>query len=133
MRVSSAVKCRPRAAGTPSVFSSAASTLPVRTRRGRSLADRFSSPVVNAPTRENERFHSVNSKYSGGEIQNWSKPRDGKRLVMNISRSGWGYPSGRRITPLTTEKIAVLAPIPSASVRMVTSANPGVRSRFRTA
>ena len=31
---------------------------------------------------------------------------------MNISRSGWGYPSGRRITPLTTEKIAVLAPMP---------------------
>ena len=50
VRVSAAVKCRPRAAGTPSVFSSAASTLPVRTRRGRSLADRFSSPVVNAPT-----------------------------------------------------------------------------------
>ena len=70
VRVSSAVKCRPRAAGTPSVFSSAASTLPVRTRLGRSLADRFSSPVVNAPTRENDRFHSVNSKYSGGETQN---------------------------------------------------------------
>ena len=89
--------------------------------------------MVNAPTRENERFHSANSKYSGGETQNWSNPSDGKRLVMNISRSGSGYPSGRRITPLTTEKMAVFAPMPSASVRIVTRANPGVRRRFRTA
>ena len=34
-------------------------------------------------------------------------------------------PSGRRITPLTIEKIAVLAPMPSASVRIVTTVKAG--------
>src|SRR5262245_16037102 len=37
------------------------------------------------------------------------------------------------MTAFTTEKIAVLAPIPSASVRIVTIAKPGDRSRFRAA
>ena len=37
------------------------------------------------------------------------------------------------MTALTTEKIAVFAPMPSASVRIVTSANPGVRARFLAA
>ena len=37
------------------------------------------------------------------------------------------------MTAFTTEKIAVFAPIPSASVTIVTIANPGVRIRFRTA
>ncbi len=41
---------------------------------------------------------------------------------MKISRSGGGYGSGFRMTPLTTLKIAVLAPMPSASVRTVTAA-----------
>ena len=41
---------------------------------------------------------------------------------MKTRRSGAGYGNGFRMTPLTTLKIAVLAPIPSASVRMVTAA-----------
>jgi hypothetical protein len=41
---------------------------------------------------------------------------------MNISRSGLGYGSGFSMTPLTTLKMAVLAPMPSARVRMVTAA-----------
>src|SRR5262245_32892158 len=35
--------------------------------------------------------------------------------------------------PLTTEKIAVFAPIPNARVTIVTTANPGDRRRLRTA
>ena len=39
---------------------------------------------------------------------------------MNTSREAFGYGSGFRTTPLTTLKIAVFAPIPSASVKTVT-------------
>jgi hypothetical protein len=34
------------------------------------------------------------------------------------------------MTPLTIEKMAVLAPMPSASVRTVTAANAGARSKL---
>ena len=40
--------------------------------------------------------------------------------------------SGRRSTPLTTLKMAVLAPIPSAIVMMTVSAKPELRRRLRT-
>ena len=40
------------------------------------------------------------------------------KLTGDVNKlSGSGYGSGRRITALTTEKMAVLAPMPSASVR----------------
>ena len=42
--------------------------------------------------------------------------------MMKIRREGSGYGSGFRMTPLTTLKIAVFAPIPSASVSTVTRA-----------
>ena len=59
---------------------------------------------------------------SGDDTQNWSNPRLGNWLVMKISRSGSGNGSGFRITPLTTLKIAVFAPMPSARVSIVTIA-----------
>ena len=37
-----------------------------------------------------------------------------------------GRRSGRSSTPLTTLKMALLAPMPSASVRMATTVKPGV-------
>ena len=39
---------------------------------------------------------------------------------------GRGKASGRRSTPLTTLKMAVFAPMPSASVRMAIAVNPGL-------
>ncbi len=45
--------------------------------------------------------------------------------VMLTSRSGSGYGSGRSRIPLTRLKIAVLAPMPSASVRTATAEKPG--------
>src|SRR5665647_3374278 len=50
-----------------------------------------------------------------------------------ISRSGWGKGSGRRSSALTALKIAVLAPIPIASVRMATAVNAGARRKVRRA
>ena len=49
------------------------------------------------------------------------------------SRSGCGYESGCSSTVLTTEKIAVFAPMPSASATIAVSANAGLRHRMRTA
>ncbi len=48
------------------------------------------------------------------------------------SRSGSGYGSGLKSTASMTLKIAVLAPIPSASVSTVTSVNAGRCSIDRT-
>ncbi len=41
------------------------------------------------------------------------------------------YGSGRSSTPLTTEKMAVFAPMPRAMVAITTSANPRLRRRLR--
>src|SRR5215467_10438004 len=49
------------------------------------------------------------------------------------SCSGCGYDSGFKTTPSTTPKIAVVAPIPSARVRTVTSVNAGDLRSWRSA
>jgi hypothetical protein len=48
-----------------------------------------------------------------------------------MRRSDSGYGNGSIRMPLITLKIAVVAPMPSASVRMVVSVKPGVRSSRR--
>ena len=53
-------------------------------------------------------------------------------LVTTTMRSGASKGIGRRTTALTTLKIAVVAPMPSASVRMAVAANPGCRVNVRT-
>ena len=116
---------RPAAGCTPRARSRSSFTDADRTRSGRSAAVRLTSPVVNAPTAENDRLSSRNSRYSGGDTQNCSNPKAGNRVVRYISCPGFGYPSGRRITPLTMEKMAVFAPMPRASVRIVTTVNAG--------
>ena len=52
-------------------------------------------------------------------------------LICRI-RSGCGYGIGSSNTALTTLKIAMLAPMPRASVTSAAAVNPGVRSRART-
>src|ERR1700687_1638904 len=48
-------------------------------------------------------------------------------------RSGSGKGNGRRSTPYTTVKIAVLAPMPRASVKTATAVNPGIFASIRKA
>src|ERR1700691_2914595 len=52
---------------------------------------------------------------------------------MRTSLSGCRYPRGRKSTPLTTLKIAVVAPIPSARQRTAASVKPGFFTSMRTA
>ena len=131
MLVSPSPNSRPWAACTPRARKRCSSTPAERTRSGRSPAVRLTSPVVYAPTAANDWLISRNSMYSGGETQNSVKPSPGNWVVRYISCSGAGYPSGRRITLLTMEKIAVLAPMPSASVSTATAVNPGARRSSR--
>src|SRR6185436_877420 len=55
----------------------------------------------------------------------------GARCQTPTSESGSVNGRGLSSTPLTTLKMAVLAPMPSARVRMATTVNPGVRRRRR--
>ena len=50
-------------------------------------------------------------------------------LVTTTMRSGASNGSGRSTTALTTLKMAVVAPMPSASVRIAVAAKPGCRIR----
>ena len=68
--VSPFANSRPCAGGTCSARIRSSVTAAERTRRGRSAAIRFTSPVVKAPTSANDWFSSRNSKNSGGDTQN---------------------------------------------------------------
>lgn len=118
---------RPSPACTPRALSRCASTDAERTRRERSPAVRFTSPVLNAPTAENDRFISRNSRYSGAETQKSVKPSPGNWVLRYISCWGLGYLRGSRITPFTIEKMAVFAPMPSANVAIAVRVKTGLR------
>jgi len=62
-----------------------------------------------------------------------STPKDLCCCTMPTSRLGSGNGSGRSITACTTVKIAVFAPMPSASVSTAAMVNPGARRSMRLA
>ena len=55
----------------------------------------------------------------------------GARSESVTRRSGCGYENGRSSTALITEKMAVLAPMPMAKVRMTTAVKPGFLRSIR--
>ena len=61
------------------------------------------------------------------------RPADVSTCWSHRSRPGRGNGDGRGMTPSTRLKMAVEAPIPSASVAMVVTANPGVLRNWRAA
>ena len=77
------------------------------------------------------RFCARQSKKSGPAMVVLRAPVLRLVLVTTITRSGWSNGIGRRTTALTTLKIAVVAPMPSARVRMAVAAKPGWRIRVR--
>ena len=58
------------------------------------------------------------SRKLAGATEN--RPYCGTTSCTRTSASGSGYGSGRSSTPLTTLKMALVAPMPSASVRTAT-------------
>jgi hypothetical protein len=67
------------------------------------------------------------------ELRESVRPRLGLTEAIRTSRSGLRYGSGRSNTALTTLKIAVLAPMPNASVSTATAVKPGFFSNWRKA
>ena len=130
-RSSSAVKPRPMAGTTPSTAGASAVMYPVRSRSGAPLPVRLTDPSAKAATRANDRVRSRSSQYSGtlsSACGSWV------RCPQIIARrSGRSYGSARRSTPFTTLKMAVLAPMPRASVINATAVNPGRWRRPRSA
>src|SRR5712692_6308216 len=55
----------------------------------------------------------------------------GKPRAIRMIRSGSGYGNGWSNTVFTTEKMAVLAPMPSAKAAMATTVKPGLFRRMR--
>src|SRR6185312_16389705 len=59
--------------------------------------------------------------------------QSGPRSLNQTNRSDSGYASGRNSTASTTLKMAVFAPMPSASVSTATAVKPGFFSNWRKA
>ena len=60
-------------------------------------------------------------------------PTAGAVMAMFISRLGSRYGNGRRSSASTALKMAVLAPMPTASVSTATAVKPGARRNERSA
>jgi hypothetical protein len=71
------------------------------------------------------------SRKSGSEAL--SRPMVGWRPQIRITRSGWRNGRGRSSTPSTALKMAVLAPMPSASVSIAVRAKTGCCRSERSA
>jgi hypothetical protein len=127
------VNQRPASGVTPNVGNRLADARADVTRAGLDWPPTFTAAEKYAPTFENDRLRSRNSRNSAASTGNWSKPNVGNWLVISTSWPGSGYGNGRRITPLTTLKMAVLAPMPNARVKIAMAAKPGERTSVRTA
>ncbi len=79
---------------------------------------------------ENEWLSFRQSWKLGYEIDPNSKL--GLLACRTTSCSGCGNGSGFKSTPLTIEKMAVLAPMPSARVNIAIAVNPGLLRSMRT-
>ena len=94
-----------------------------RTYRVSPLSERLNDVVYQAAAlSKSPRGSSRIASHSGFE----NDARPGSRSTCT-SAAGSRTGSSRRIRPLTIEKIAVLAPIPSASDKSATSASVGCR------
>jgi hypothetical protein len=73
------------------------------------------------------------SKYCAVENQSSVMPRPGDRFQRIARRPASRYGSGSMSSALTTLKIAVFAPMPSASEAIAASATPGAARNERIA
>ena len=76
----------------------------------------------------NVRLRDCQSSMFGGDAKPLAVAGDFSQIVT--SRSGFGYGSGRSSVASTSAKMALLAPMPSASVSVATSVNAGARDQL---
>ena len=136
-RSSSGVRRRPSAAGMPSVSKNAPSTAAAGSRSGSPapVSEAFERPgkYVHADTDARPGCAAFRSSTSCGEKVGRATTVSGRTCPMRTSRSGSRKGSGRRRTPLAMLKIAITAPIPSASVARMSAVKPGFLRNARRA
>ena len=95
----------------------------------------MNSGPVNDPTLSNDVAIRSSSVMFGIDHRSRCSPSRGVTLVLNrmTSRSGSANGGGRSSSAETTLNIVVVAPMPSASVRIATTATPRIRSSVLTA
>ena len=133
MMASSVRKVRPSAGCTPSTSKNAGETAPAASLIGSPTPVRSAFAPLIAAIPSKAPFILDQSRKSAGETTLSSTPSASRFSNTITSRSGSAYGSGRSRMALTAEKIAVLAPIPSASVRMAMTVTPGCLTRSRSA
>ncbi len=131
-RCSSVANPRPRPTGMPSMSKSPSLTLAPRTSRGSPAPSSVKTPVAYASTASKVRLPSRTVMKSGAESAVYAVP-SGYSVLTTCRRSASRYGSGSRRTPCTTLKMALVAPMPSASVSTATAVKPGARRRVRSA
>ena len=89
--------------------------------------------TVTAARRSNAVARARQSRKLGCDAENSGQPPSGLLSQIRTRRSGSANGSGRSTTVLTTEKIAVFAPMPSASVSNAMSVKPGVFTNILSA
>jgi hypothetical protein len=87
--------------------------------------------LIYAPRSSNTRLMRRKSAMSGPDTGMAPGTMAGIASWTSASRSGSGKGSGRSRTALTTLKMAVVAPMPSASVTAATAVKPGERRSRR--
>ncbi len=129
---SSLLNTRPRIGATPSVRKKSLVTVAPGSRSGSPAPVRLKVAIEKPAMRSIVRVWARQSRKSPGVTDVIS---DGvpSRLApaTSASRALSAYGSGLTITALTKLKIAVVPPMPIASVRMATAVNPGFRASIR--
>ncbi len=131
-RSSSGVKARPSCGEVRSTSKNDAVTNAAWTRCGSSGPVKLACPSRYAATPSRVRLSSAQRKCSASDVgSSSSSDNPGATCLSITSRSESGTGSGRSTTPLTTVKMAMLAPIPTARVARATRVKPGLAAARR--
>src|SRR6266516_7553109 len=130
---SSGRKRRPSSGRTRRMGKNVAETRKASTRSGLSRLVRLKSLEPIAARFSNTWFCACQSTKVPGATLKVGKPNFTLLSCNRTNRSGSGKESGRNKTPFTTLKMAVFAPMPSASVSTATAVKPGFLSNWRKA
>ena len=133
LRSSSVVKVRPTIGSTPSMGRRPLETSSAARRTGSPAGGvRFTSPAISAPSRSSVVARVSKSWKSGTDAGSRVVPlcRSVSHTITSRPKSATG--AGRSSTPSSTEKMAVLAPMPSASTITARRVKAGCLASART-
>src|SRR5579864_4693802 len=132
-RSSATVNVRPRVSWAPNNRKNSLETWIPFSCSGRSPPDILipGPPASYAATSSKTCFCARQMLYLGTDAP--AKLPSGVAFMSCTMRSGWGYGSGFNSTVLTTEKMAVLAPMPRASAEIAVMVKPGLCRSMRSA